>query len=49
MRTNSRNYLAAMVLLVRVAAGLALHGLVRPRTDCAIERATGRVCRAVAK
>ena len=45
MRTCSRNYLAAVIALLRGAGGLALHGLLRPRTACTIERGTGRVGR----
>ncbi len=46
MRTpNWRNYLAAVLALLRGAGGLALHGLLRPRTACTIERGTGRVGR----
>ncbi len=43
MRTYLWNYARAVAVLLRAAAGLALHGALRPRTDCAIERATGRV------
>ncbi len=45
MRTYLRNYAAALAVLLRAACGLALHGLLRPRTACVIERATGRVAR----
>ena len=46
MRTFLPNYARALAVLLRAALGLALHGLLRPRSDCAIERATGRVARA---
>ncbi len=46
MRRYLWNYARAVAVLLRAAAGLALHGALRPRTDCAIERATGRVARA---
>ena len=46
MRTHLRVHGKALAVLLRAAAGLALHGLLRPRTDCAIKAATGRVARA---
>ncbi len=46
MRTFLSNYARAVTVLLRAATGLALHGLLRPRSDCAIEAATGRVARA---
>ncbi len=46
MQTYLWNYGKAVAVLLRAAAGLALHGALRPRTDCAIEVATGRVARA---
>ncbi len=46
MRTFLSSYARTLTVLLRAAAGLALHGLLRPRTDCAIEVATGRVARA---
>lgn len=46
MRTFLTTYARAVAVLLRAGGGLALHGLLRPRTDCAIERATGRVARA---
>ena len=46
MRTFLSNHMRAVAVLLRAGAGLALHGLLRPRTDCAIETATGRVARA---
>ena len=46
MRTFLSNYARAVTVLLRAATGLALHGLLRPRSDCAIEPATGRVARA---
>lgn len=46
MRTCLWNHVRAVAVLLRAAAGLALHGALRPRTDCAIEGATGRVARA---
>ena len=46
MRTHLRTHGRALAVLLRAAAGLALHGLLLPRTACAIETATGRVARA---
>ncbi len=46
MRTFLRSYARTVAVLLRAGAGLALHGLLRPRSDCAIERGTGRVARA---
>ena len=46
MGTHLRNHGRALGVLLRAAAGLALHGLLRPRTACAIKTATGRVARA---
>ncbi len=46
MRTFLLTYAMTVGVLLRASAGLALHGLLRPRSDCAIERATGRVARA---
>ncbi len=45
MRISLLNHAKAVTVLLRAAAGLALHGLLRPRTACAIERTTGRVAR----
>ena len=46
MGTHLSNYARAVVVLLRAAAGLALHGALRPRSDCFIELTTGRVARA---
>ena len=46
MQAFLSSYARSVAVLLRAAAGLALHGLLRPRTDCAIERTTGRVARA---
>ena len=46
MRTCLSNHVKALAVLLRAAAGLVLHGALRPRTDCSIELATGRVARA---
>ncbi len=46
MRTFLFTYAMTVGVLLRAGAGLALHGLLRPRSDCAIERDTGRVARA---
>ncbi len=46
MRTFLFTYAVTLGVLLRAGAGLVLHGLLRPRSDCAIEHTTGRVARA---